>query len=154
MEPLGDRTIRFRHLGTRDTAQAVSEENVELARRMIEWFNAGDAEAAQAHATDDVEIVPLRAVMEDTTYRGPEAFAAFMSDNDESWAEIRFEAEAFRDAGERVVAIGQLAARARLTEADVKTRLAMLIEFEGARVSRAETYVDIAAALQAAGLSG
>jgi hypothetical protein len=41
----------------------MSEENVELARRFGEWFNAGNAEAAQAHSTADVEIVPLRAVM-------------------------------------------------------------------------------------------
>ena len=88
----------------------MSEENVELARRFVEWFNAGDAEAAQAHSTDDVEIVPLRAVMEDTVYRGTGAFAAFMTDNDESWAELRFEAEEFHDGGERLVAIGQLAA--------------------------------------------
>ena len=57
----------------------MSQENVELARRMIAWFNARDAEAAQAHSTDDVEIVPLRAAMEGTVYRGPEAFAAFAS---------------------------------------------------------------------------
>ena len=131
----------------------MSEENVELARRFGEWFNAGDAEAAQAHSTDDVEIVPLRAVMEGTAYRGPGAFAAFKVDNDESWAELRFEAEEFRDAGERVVAIGHLAARARLTGADVRTSLALLLEFRGDLVSRIETYVDIAAALEAAGLS-
>jgi ketosteroid isomerase-like protein len=131
----------------------VSEGNVELARKFAEWFNAGDAEAAQAHSTDDVEIVPLRAVMEDTVYRGPGAFAAFKIDNDESWAELRFDAEEFHDAGERVVAIGQLAARARLTGASVQTRLAILLEFRGDRVSRLESHVDVAEALQSAGLS-
>lgn len=130
----------------------MSEENVELARRLGEWFNAGDADAAQAHSTDDVEIVPLRAAMEDTAYRGPGAFAAFMLDNDESWARLRFEVEEFRDAGERVVAIGQLSARARLTGADVQATLALLLEFRGDRVSRLETYVDVAEALKAAGL--
>ncbi len=136
----------------RDT-DAVSQENIELARRFGEWFNAGDAEAAQAHSTDDVEIVPLRAVMEDTAYRGPGAFAAFKLDNDESWAELRFEAEEFRDDGEQVVAIGEVVARARLTGADVHTKAALLIEFRDSRVSRVETYVDIAKALQVAGLS-
>jgi ketosteroid isomerase-like protein len=130
----------------------MSEGNVELARKLVEWFNAGDSEAAQAHSTDDVEIVPLRAVMEDTAYRGPGAFAAFKVDNDESWADLRFEAEEFRDAGERVVGIGQLTARARLTGADVRARLAMLLEFRDDRISRVETYVDIGDALKAAGL--
>ena len=117
----------------------MSEENVELARRMIEWFNARDAEAAQAHSTDDVEIVPLRAAMEGTTYRGPEAFAAFAADSDESWAEIRFDAEALRDRGERVVAIGQLSARARGTGAEVSTRLTMVFEFRDGRLLKLRT---------------
>ena len=50
----------------------MSQENVELAHRLVEWFNAGDAEALQAHSTEDVEIVPLRAEIEDTVYRGRE----------------------------------------------------------------------------------
>ena len=48
----------------------MSQENVELAHRLVEWFNARDAEALQAHSTEDVEIVPLRAAIEDTVYRG------------------------------------------------------------------------------------
>jgi ketosteroid isomerase-like protein len=131
----------------------MSQENMELARRMIEWFNAPDAEAAQAHSTDDVEIVPLRAAIEDTVYRGPEAFAAFGIDTEESWEEIRFDAEALRDAGERVVAIGQLSARARVTGADVTMRLAMLLEFRDDRLSKAQTYADVEKALEAVGLS-
>jgi hypothetical protein len=55
----------------------MSQENVELAHRLVEWFNAGDAEALQAHSTEDVEIVPLRAEIEDTVYREPGAAAAF-----------------------------------------------------------------------------
>ena len=49
----------------------MSQESVELAHRLIEWFNAGDAGALQAHSTK-TEIVPLRAEIEDTVYRGRE----------------------------------------------------------------------------------
>src|SRR2546428_13112151 len=103
----------------------MSEENVDLARRMVEWFNAQDVEAAQAHSTDDVEIVPLRAALEDTTYRGPEAFASFRADNEEAWGELRFDAAALRDAGDRGLWVGHLFARARVTGADVTARRAM-----------------------------
>ena len=130
----------------------MSEENVELARRLVEWFNAADVDALQAHSTDDVEIVPLRADIEGTVYRGPGAAAAFAADNDESWDELRFAAEALRDAGDRVVAIGQLSARARGTGAEVAARLAMLFEFRGGRLSKARTYTDVQEALEAAGL--
>ena len=131
----------------------MSQENVELARRVVEWFNAGDADALQAHSTADVEIVPLRAEIEDTVYRGSGAAASFMADTDESWEEIRFDAEALRDAGERVVAIGHLSARARGTGAQVGARMAMVWEFRGGQVSRARTYSDVEEALEAAGLS-
>jgi ketosteroid isomerase-like protein len=131
----------------------MSQENVEIAQRLVEWFNAGDADALQAHLTDDVEIVPLRAEIEDTVYRGPGAAAAFAADSDESWEEVRFDAEALRDAGERVVAIGQLSARARGTGAEVSARLALLFEFRGDRLSKARTYSNVQEALEAAGLS-
>jgi hypothetical protein len=58
----------------------MSQENVELARRIVEWFNARDLDALQAHSTDDLEIVPLRAAIEHTVYRGPGAGAAFEAD--------------------------------------------------------------------------
>lgn len=130
----------------------MSQRKVELARRMIEWFNAQDVESAQAHSTEDVEIVPLRAAMEDTAYRGAEAFAAFTVDNEEAWEELRFEAEALREAGERVVAVGQVSARARVTGADVKARVAILLEFRGDKFSKLRTYVDVEEAFEAAGL--
>jgi ketosteroid isomerase-like protein len=131
----------------------MSEENVELAHRMVGWFNARDVDALQAHSTDDVEIVPLRAAIEDTVYRGPGAAAAFAADSDESWEELRFDLEALRDAGERVVAIGQLSARARATGAEVGARMAMLFEFRGDRLSKARSYTDVEEALEAAGLT-
>ena len=130
----------------------MSHENVELARRMIEWFNTQDVESAQAHSTDDVEIVPMRAALEDTIYRGPEAFASFGADSEEAWEELRFDTEALRDAGDRVVAIGQLFARARTTGAEVTARLAMLFEFRGDQFSRLRTYANVEEALEAAGL--
>jgi ketosteroid isomerase-like protein len=132
----------------------MSQERVELARRMIEWFNEQAVESAQAHSTEDVEIVPLRAAMEDTAYRGAGAFAAFRADNEEAWEELRFDAEALREAGERVVAVGHVSARARVTGADVKARVAILLEFRGDKFSKLRTYVDVEEALEAAGLSG
>ena len=131
----------------------MSEENVDLARRLIEWFNAGDAEAVEAHTTDDVEITPLRAEIEDTVYRGPGAAARFAADSEQSWEEIRFDAEALRDAGARVVAIGRLSARGRGTGAEVSARLAMLFEFRGGQLSKARSYSDVEEALKVAGLS-
>jgi ketosteroid isomerase-like protein len=102
----------------------MSQENVELVREMIGWFNTEDVEAAQTHSTDDVEIVPLRAALEDTSYRGPQAFASFLADNQEAWEELQFDPEMICDAGVRVVAIGNVSAHARGTGAPVTARVA------------------------------
>ena len=128
------------------------QDRIEVARRMLEWFNVRDTASAQAHATDDVEVVPLRAALEETSYRGPEAFAAFMADIEQTWEELRFDAEALHPAGDRVLAVGQLSTRARVTGADTSARLALLFEFSGDRVSRLRTYSDVEEALEVVGL--
>ena len=58
-----------------------------------------------------------------------------------------------REAHDRVVVIGRVSARARKAGADVDMRIAVLYEFEGDRVRRVRTYVDVGEALEAAGLS-
>ena len=50
------------------------------------------------------------------------------------------------------MAIGQLSARARVSGADVRERIAMLFEFRGDKISKVRTYTDVEEALEAAGL--
>jgi ketosteroid isomerase-like protein len=54
-------------------------------------FNARDVAAMSALSTDDVEIRPLRSVLEDAVYRGPEGIGQWMAELDESWSELRLE---------------------------------------------------------------
>ncbi len=131
----------------------MSEENLELAQRMIKWFNLRDAETAQAHSTDDVEIVPFRAAVEGTTYQGPGAFAAFDAGSDAAWEQIRFEPERFVTGPDRVVAIGHLSARARGTGIELSPSAATSFEFRGGKLSRVQVYFDVDEALKAAGMS-
>ena len=63
----------------------MSRENREVLRRAIEAFNENDAEALQALCTPDVEIVPLRSVLEGTVYRGPGAAAQMVAASVETW---------------------------------------------------------------------
>jgi len=44
---------------------------MEIARLMGEYFNRGDREAFQRLFAPDAEIIPLRAALEGTVYRGP-----------------------------------------------------------------------------------
>jgi hypothetical protein len=51
----------------------MSQENVEAMRAAMEAFNRRDGEGFGVLLAGDVEIVPVRVVLEGTVYRGPDA---------------------------------------------------------------------------------
>jgi len=67
-------------------------------------------------AAPNAEIIPLRAALEGTVYRGENAFAEFWEAVDETWETIRIDADEIVDGGDRVLIIGRLRGRARGTE--------------------------------------
>jgi hypothetical protein len=71
----------------------VAEDNVERTRQALEYFNRGDREALWAMAAPNAEIIPLRAALEGTVYRGENAFAEFWEAVDETWETLRIEAD-------------------------------------------------------------
>jgi hypothetical protein len=46
-------------------------QNVEISRQGVEAFNRRDVEALEALSAADAKLVPLRAALEGTAYRGP-----------------------------------------------------------------------------------
>ena len=88
-----------------------------------------------------MEIVPLRAAMEGTSYRGPDAAAQFVGASLEAWDDLGYELEDLRESGDEVIASGRLWARGRMTGADVDDRVTLVFRFEGDRIAqaRAET---------------
>jgi ketosteroid isomerase-like protein len=113
----------------------MSEENIQLVRRGIDAFNRRDAETWAALGTPEAEIIPMRAAVEGTSYRGPEGAARFFAETDEIWGEISVE----------------------LTESpievDDRTIYAQGRRFSNGLVSSTRTYTDIALAREDAGLS-
>jgi ketosteroid isomerase-like protein len=130
----------------------VSEENVQIARLMGEYFNSGDREAFGGLFAPDAEIIPLRAALEGTVYRGPNSAADFWADTDESWATIGFDPDEIRDLGDRVLLIGRLRAKGRQTGVEVDSRMGLIASFADGKVTRFQTYATVAEALEAAGL--
>ena len=130
----------------------MSQENVELAYRAVDAFNRRDAAAFGALLAPDAEIVPLRAALEGTVYRGRNAAAEFFADADESWENLRIEVEEVRDGGECVLAFGRLYAQGRDSGVDTEMRLAWVVRFRDGEATAFRAYSDLDAALQAAGL--
>ncbi len=91
----------------------MSRENVEIMRAAIEAFNRRDGEAFGAFLANDAEIVPVRAALEGTVYRGPNAATQYCAAVEESWENLTWEVEEIRDGGSWVLALGHIRGRGR-----------------------------------------
>jgi hypothetical protein len=58
-----------------------------LTRRFVDAYNSRQLEAQIELFDPDIELVPLRATLEDTVYRGHDGIRQFVRDIDELWSE-------------------------------------------------------------------
>jgi ketosteroid isomerase-like protein len=133
----------------RETAQLMSQHNVEFVRRALESVRAGKPDLDTVD--EDVEIhdhdIPERG-----EYRGREGLTRWLEDWGAARAEWSFQPEEFIDAGNRVVAIFRMKARGRGSGAEVERRDAILYELRDDKIVRLDYYNDPSQALEAAGL--
>jgi ketosteroid isomerase-like protein len=91
----------------RDTAHAVSAQNVELVRRSLEAFARGDTEAFFRRLAPDIEWTTGSDEPDPQTYRGADGMRRFTAEAAEAWVN-RFDGAVrfgdFIDLGEWVVA--------------------------------------------------
>jgi len=130
----------------------MATDKVELARRLIELFNAGDREGLREITVADAEIVPLRAALEGTVYRGPDALDQFWAAIDESWEAVQMDIDELTEHGERVLAVGRLRGRARATGMEVDSPMGWVTTFREGKVASIRTYPSVAEARDAAEL--
>jgi ketosteroid isomerase-like protein len=97
----------------RDTAWAISEENVEMVRRGYEAWNRRDFDQMMREFADpEIEFRPVSVSGEafarlpgvDAAYHGPEGVRRFWETFIEPWEQITVEVEELRDSGDYVVA--------------------------------------------------
>lgn len=84
---------------TRDTARAMSEENVELARRMVDAWDSGDLSRWADGLHEEVRWVPLAENTQTEPIHGAKATLAFVADWIEPWDEYTIEVLRIIDAG-------------------------------------------------------
>ena len=130
----------------------MSQENVEIMRRLFAAAERRDVEATRPLVAEDLEIVPLRFAVDGTMFRGPEAIRDFFTAVDESWQDLTLEAEELREGGDTVVVTVRVRARGSASGASIDTRTGWVATFEEGRVKRWRHYSDPAEALAAAGL--
>jgi ketosteroid isomerase-like protein len=130
----------------------MSQENVEVMRTAMEAFNRRDGERFDALLTEDAEIVPVRAALEGTVYRGADAGAQYCAAVEKSWEDLGWEIEEMRDGGEWVLAVGRIRGQGRDSGAGIDSRAGWVAHLRDGLIARFQTYADRADALEAAGL--
>ncbi|MGZ5419294.1 MAG: nuclear transport factor 2 family protein [Solirubrobacterales bacterium] len=128
----------------------MSEENVEIVRRMYGVFHAGDAEASLAHFDPGVTVDASRR-MDGAVGRGHDFLNTVISQwigTFEGWHE---EIEEIRDFGAKVYVVATQHGRGK-GSVEVEQRYALVYEVEEARIVRMTIYLDETEALEAAGL--
>ena len=142
----------------RDTAWAMSQENVEIVRALAESFQRRDHERAFEFYDSEIEWDASRCaeVIPDLAgvYRGHERVRAYWRRWLSAWNDLQFEVDAVREAGDDVVLLirNQRQWGRHTGIATEFPSLAMVFTLRGGKVVRVCTYTDQHAALEAAGL--
>jgi ketosteroid isomerase-like protein len=130
----------------------MSQENVELVKRMLALFHAGDAEGALACFSEDV-VTEMPGRPDVTGGRGREALGRLIGSWVGAWEDWKEEVEEVRDLGDRVMVISTQRGRGKDTGIEVAYQYAALYEVRDAEISGMGLYSAPAEALKAAGLS-
>ena len=134
----------------------MSQENVEIVRRVSDAYNRRDVGAMLDELHPEIEWYPWLQVQlggRATVYRGHQGVREGVRDGEEAFSEIQAEQSEVRDLGERVIAIGHLRARGKESGAITESAIAWIVEFKSGKVIRVREYLDPQEALSAAGLS-
>jgi ketosteroid isomerase-like protein len=130
----------------------MSEENVELVKRMLALFHAGDAEGALACFSPDV-VTEMPGRPDVTGGRGREALGKLIGGWVSAWEDWREQIDEVRDLGERVMVISTQRGRGKDTGIPVSYQYAALYEVRDGEISEMGLYSGADEALKAAGLS-
>jgi ketosteroid isomerase-like protein len=132
----------------------MSQENVEIVRRMLEAFNRDDPDAVVAAFDEDCRLYepPEMPDRPPLGFRGHEGIREWMHKL-RGVANVRFEPGSFTHGGD--VIVSELAARGRgqASGVPIHWQTFAVLHMREARIARAEGFLTLAEALEAAGLS-
>jgi ketosteroid isomerase-like protein len=133
----------------------LSQENLEIPRRLIDAYTRGDVPSFLEELDPDVEWIPIMAALEGRVYRGREGVRRWLDDLARDWEYFQPVYEQYRDLGDGVLVLGRWRARGRVSGVELENQPATwLYEIKNGKVVRMRTFTDRTEALEAAGLSG
>jgi ketosteroid isomerase-like protein len=130
----------------------MSQENVELVKRLLDAFNAKDLDRFTGLTTPDFEWSPSMVAIEGEVFVGRAGIEAYFGRMTDGWDSFRVEDGVLRDLGSRVLWSGRLEGRGRISGAPVSAPLDILYELRDGKISSMRSFLDHDDALKAAGL--
>jgi ketosteroid isomerase-like protein len=136
----------------------MSEENVEIVRRVYDAVARRDAESILALHDPDVEVRFAKGTMLDRigeagTYRGHEGLRAFDRELRQAFEDFETNCEELIDAGERVVSVSRYRARGRRSGLEIDGPIQFGIwTIRDGKITRVEWFDSREEAIEAAGL--
>jgi ketosteroid isomerase-like protein len=135
----------------------MSQENVEIVRRMVDAWNRRDEEELLALGDPEAEWVNSPTAVEPGTRRGSDELMAVFRTQWEFLLDGRIEIDRIYDRGEEIVALGRLSRRMPEGDARIEDRWLGSWRIREGRVVRTEVLgfgsTEVQGALEAAGLS-
>jgi ketosteroid isomerase-like protein len=140
--------------GSRDTDRAMSQENVEVVRRVFEQFQAGmeRGDPGAGLSAPDIEWVTPQFEGR-RVWRGREGFVEFVRAWTEGFEDWSLQVERLIDAGgDRVVVLTHQSATGKASGVPVELDSGVIYEVQDGRIIRGSLYGSHGEALEAAGL--
>ena len=129
------------------------ESKIEIAERATEALRLRDLDALGRLLTPDCEIVPFRADVEQTIFRGPDALSTWFAAVDEAWESMTSETESIREGPDWVLGFVRLRARGRESGAELDVPAAGVYRFRDGLITAIRIYTNRADALADLGLA-
>jgi ketosteroid isomerase-like protein len=130
----------------------MSEENMEVVRRMYNAFHGGDIEGALNHFDPNVLVDASRARPDDVAVgTGHEHLIQIVTSWVTAWDEWREEIEEMRDLGSRVLVLTLQRGRGKGSGVEVEARWAVLYELDRGVITSMRIYPQSEEALKATG---
>ncbi len=128
----------------------MSQENVEIVRRLLDAVEREDLPAALACLDSELEWIPRRAPIEGT-YHGHDGFERYVAETNEHWEKFELHME-LRDVGGRVLAWGTISVRGAGSGVEMEVPAGGVLDIRGGKITRWHGFGSKAEALEAVGL--
>ena len=132
----------------------MSQENVEVARQVVQAFNRRDLAAMNRRFDPEIEWTPGGpAAVERELYRGREEVSDGFTETWKAWEVFRLEEGEVRDLDESILWLGRTQLKGGASRVELDEEFAILFALADAKIVRMRGFVGWQLALEAAGLS-